>query len=70
VKADLPADIRERLLRRAARGPRTWMGPNPANKIQGAIGYDKIWNLFVNVSHEELRESAGLGQRKTPKEDG
>jgi predicted transcriptional regulator of viral defense system len=69
VKADMPADIRERLLRRAARGPRTWMGPNPARKAQLAIGYDKTWHLFVNVSREELRESAGLGRRKALKKD-
>ena len=46
------------------------MGPNPAHKVQGAIGYDKTWRLFVNVSREELRESAGLGQRKALKKDG
>ncbi len=69
VKAEMPADIRERLLRLAARGPRTWMGPNPAHKVHGAIGYDKTWNLFVNVSREELRESAGLGRRKALKKD-
>jgi hypothetical protein len=65
----MPADIHERLLRLAARGPRTWMGPNPARKAQLAIGYDKTWHLFVNVSREELRESAGLGRRKALKKD-
>ena len=69
VKADLPAGIRERLLQLAARGPRTWMGPNPARKVQGAIGYDKTWRLFVNVSREELHESAGVGRRKALKKD-
>lgn len=70
VKADMPADVRERLLRLGARGPRTWMGPNPARKVQGAIGYDKTWRLFANVSREELRDSAGLGRRKALKKDG
>ncbi len=71
VKADMPADIRERLLQLAARGPRTWMGANPAQKLhRGAIGYDKTWHLFVNVSRDELRESAGLGQRKALKQNG
>lgn len=70
VKADMPAEIRERLLRLAARGPRTWMGPNPANKVHGAIGYDEMWRLFVNVSQEELHESAGIGRRITLKTDG
>jgi predicted transcriptional regulator of viral defense system len=69
VTADIPADIRESLLGRAARGPKTWMGPNPAVKVRGAIGYDKTWRLFVNVAREDLRESAGLGHRKTPKKD-
>ncbi len=69
VKADMPADLRERLLRLAASGPRTWMGPNPARNIQGAIGYDKTWRLFVNVPPEELRESAGIGWRKALKKD-
>ena len=69
VKADMPADIRERLLRLAARGPRTWMGPNPTTKVRGAIGYDKTWRLFVNVPRDELRESAGLGHRKALKKD-
>lgn len=70
VKADMPAEIRERLLRLAARGSRTWMGPNPANKVHGAIGYDEMWRLFVNVSQEELHESAGIGRRITLKTDG
>jgi predicted transcriptional regulator of viral defense system len=35
VKADMPADIRERLLGLAARGSRTWMGLNPATKVRG-----------------------------------
>jgi len=69
VKADMPADIRERLLRFAARGPRTWMGPNPTTKVRGAIGYDKTWRLFVNVPRDELRESAGIGRRKALKKD-
>jgi predicted transcriptional regulator of viral defense system len=70
VKAEMPADIRERLLRLADHGPRTWMGPNPVIKVRGAIGYDKTWHLFVNVPREELRESAGLGLRKALKKDG
>jgi predicted transcriptional regulator of viral defense system len=69
VKADVLADLRDRLLHLAAGGPQTWMGPNPATKVRGAIGYDKTWRLFVNVSPEELRESAGLGRRKALKKD-
>jgi predicted transcriptional regulator of viral defense system len=70
VKAEMPAEARERLLRLAVRGPRTWMGPNPASKVRDAVGYDKTWHLFVNVPREELRESAGRGQRKALREDG
>jgi predicted transcriptional regulator of viral defense system len=69
VKADMLADIRERLLRLASHGPQTWMGPNPTTKVRGAIGYDKTWRLFVNVEREELRESAGIGRRKSLKKD-
>jgi predicted transcriptional regulator of viral defense system len=69
VKADVLTDIRERLLRRAAQGPKTWMGPNPAAKVRGAVGYDEMWHLFVNVPREELRESVGLGHRKTLNKD-
>ena len=69
VKADMLADIRERLLRIAVRAPQTWMGPNPARKVRGAIGYDKTWRLFVNVPRDDLRESAGLGHRKALKKD-
>ncbi len=69
VKADMPAGVRDRLRQFAARGPRTWMGPNPERKVQGAIGYDQTWRLFVNVSREELRESTGVGQRKALKKD-
>ncbi len=70
VKAEMPADVRERVVRLATRGPRTWMGPNPASKVRGAIGYDKTWRLFVNVPSEELRESVGLGRRIALKKDG
>lgn len=69
AKADMIADIRERLLRLAARGSQTWMGPNPTTKVRGAIGYDKTWRLLVNVPREELRESAGIGRRKALKKD-
>jgi hypothetical protein len=36
-----------------------------ARAVRDAIGYDETWHLFVNVRREELRGSAGLGQRKT-----
>ena len=58
AKADMKADIRERLLRLAARGPQTWMGPNPTTKVRGAIGYDKTWRLFVNGRRKALKKDA------------
>lgn len=69
VKADMPAEIRERLLVLASRGPRTWLGANPLRKVPGAIGYDKTWRLFVNVTPEELHGSAGLGRRKAVRKE-
>ena len=70
INAQIPADIRERLLRLAARGSRTWMGPNPSRKVPDAIGYNGTWRLFVNVSDEDLRESAGTGRRQALRKDG
>jgi predicted transcriptional regulator of viral defense system len=71
VKADVPAEIHDRLLRLAARSRKTWLGPDPAraSAVQGAIGYDETWRLFVNVTQEELHGSAGLGRRKTVRKD-
>jgi predicted transcriptional regulator of viral defense system len=72
VKADVPTEIRDRLLRLAAQSRKTWLGPNPARvrEMQGAIGYDETWRLFVNVTREELHGSAGLGRRKAVMKDG
>lgn len=69
VKANLPPQARERLLRLAGRSRIAWLGPNPERQVQGAIGYDKTWLLFINVSQEELHGSAGLGQRRAIKKD-
>ncbi len=71
VKADLPADARDRLLRLAARSRKTYFGPDPARAraVQGAIGYDETWRVFVNVKPEELQGSAGLGRRKAIRKD-
>ncbi|MGA2203698.1 MAG: type IV toxin-antitoxin system AbiEi family antitoxin [Terriglobales bacterium] len=64
VKAELSQEVRERLLRLAGRSRTAWLGLAPVRKVQGAIGYDKTWHLFVNVPREELHGSAGIGQRK------
>ena len=71
VKADLPPAARDGLLAQAARSRHTWLGPDPvrARTIEGAIGYDEKWKVFVNVRRDELRGSAGLGHRKALKKD-
>jgi predicted transcriptional regulator of viral defense system len=71
VKADVPLAVRDRLLQLAARSRKTFLGPDPARAraVQGAIGYDETWRLFVNVKREELHGSAGLGRRKAVKKD-
>jgi predicted transcriptional regulator of viral defense system len=71
VKADVPPAERDRVLTLAARSRNTWLGPDPARvrAVEGAIGYDETWHLFVNVKREELHGSAGLGRRKVVKKD-
>jgi predicted transcriptional regulator of viral defense system len=70
VAADMPAEIRERLIGMTGGGStRARLGPLHYHKVQDAIGYDKTWRLFVNVSREELHGSAGLGRRKTVRKD-
>ena len=71
VKADLPPEVRTRLLQLAARSRKTWFGADPARAraVEGAIGFDDTWRVFVNVPADELRGSAGLARRKTAKKD-
>jgi predicted transcriptional regulator of viral defense system len=70
VKADVPQGVRAHLLDLSARTRKTWLGPDPAREhAPHAIGFDETWRLFVNVSAEELRGSAGLGQRMTIRKD-
>ncbi len=66
VQADLPADLRVRLLRIATRSRKTWLGSDPARTrvVEGAIGFSESWRVFVNVSAKELHDSEGLGRRK------
>jgi len=67
VKADLPPEVRTRLLHLARHSRETWLGADPARAraVAGAIGFDGTWRVFVNVTTDELRESAGLARRKT-----
>jgi predicted transcriptional regulator of viral defense system len=71
VKADVPPEARDRLLQLAARSRKTYLGPDPARAraVEGAMGYDETWRVFVNVKPEELQGSAGLGRRKAVRKD-
>lgn len=71
VKADVPPEARDRLLQLAARSRKTYLGPDPARAraLEGAMGYDETWRVFVNVKPEELQGSAGLGRRKAVRKD-
>jgi predicted transcriptional regulator of viral defense system len=70
VKADMPPDIRARVLQLAAKSGRTWIGPPArARQFKDVIGFDQTWRVFVNVPRQELSGSTGLGRRKTVKKD-
>jgi len=69
AKADLPPEVRKRLLQLARQSRKTWLGADPARvgAVNGAIGFDDTWRVFVNVTADELRESAGFARRKNLK---
>ncbi len=71
IKADFPPEARARLLQLAGKSRKTWLGPDPARAraVKGAIGFDETWRVFVNVTADELRGSAGLARRKTLKKE-
>jgi len=71
VKAELPPEVRTRLLQLGGRSRKTWLGADPARAraVEGAIGFDDTWRVFVNVTADELRGSAGLARRKTARKD-
>jgi predicted transcriptional regulator of viral defense system len=51
VAADMPTEIRARLMGITGGGStRARLGPLHYHTVQDAIGYDKTWRLFVNVS--------------------
>jgi hypothetical protein len=37
--------------------------PVRAHTVEGALGYDETWKVFVNVRKDELRASAGVARR-------
>ena len=61
--ATIPDDARARLLDLARGSSQAFFGPRSPQP--GAIGYQDIWQLTVNVGSEELRESTGLARRRT-----
>ncbi len=63
VGAEIPHNLREELLRLAGHGKKTFIGPK--GELQGALGYNETWHLFVNVTAKELHGCAGLGRRQT-----
>jgi predicted transcriptional regulator of viral defense system len=67
VGADIPENMRARILQLAAGGSTTFLGPRKPK--QHVIGYQKSWKLAVNVGKEELSESAGLAKRQTFKRE-
>jgi predicted transcriptional regulator of viral defense system len=69
ARTEAPGDIRERLMSLTGRSTRAWLGSSPRHDVPSAIGYDRVWRLFVNVTPEELNGSAGMGQRRSIKRD-
>jgi predicted transcriptional regulator of viral defense system len=65
--ADIPAPERQNLIRLAAKGRKAFLGPR--DRVEGAIGYDETWRLFINVTREDLHGSAGLGQRRSARKE-
>ena len=65
VGADVAEDVRAQLRELAAGSGKSFFGPKKPKP--GAIGYQGAWQLAVNVSKDELRESVGLARRQTIK---
>ncbi len=63
--ADIPPADRERLLRTIGHARKTFLGPT--TPIDGAVGYDGTWRLFVNLSRQDVQASAGLARRRSVK---
>lgn len=71
VQADLPVEVRARLQAMGSQSRQTWLGSDPARAraVDGAIGFDETWRVFVNATAQELKDSAGLGKRTPMKKD-
>jgi predicted transcriptional regulator of viral defense system len=70
LKADIPPDLRDRVVQLAAKSRKTWLvSPAHARRFKDVIGYDETWRIFVNVPREQLHSSAGLGRRKSTRKE-
>lgn len=70
VGVEMSAEVRNRLIgMTGSSGTRARLGPLHDHTAQDAIGYDRTWRVFVNVSPKELHGSAGLGRRKHVRKD-
>jgi predicted transcriptional regulator of viral defense system len=65
--ADFPERERKRLLQLIVHSRKIYLGPK--DQIEGAIGYNATWHLFVNMKQEELHGSAGLAHRRIAKRE-
>jgi len=65
--ADIPPDVRDRLLLLGSRSRKAFLGAKET--VKDAVGYDPTWRVFVNVTRKELHESAGLGRRRIIKKE-
>lgn len=67
VGAEIPDNARAQISQLASKGRKTFLGPKKAPP--GAIGYDEMWHLVVNVTPAELHGSAGLGRKQSIRKD-
>ncbi len=65
--ADIPPDVRDRLLLLGSRSRKAFLGAKET--VKDAVGYDPTWRVFVNATRKELHESAGLGRRRIIKKE-
>lgn len=65
VGGDILPAMRDRLLGAIGHARKTFLGPTTPG--DGAIGYDRTWRLFVNLSRQDLQPSEGLARRKSLK---
>src|SRR5205085_835582 len=65
ANADMPQDIRAKLLKHVDRSVSSFLGPK--KQVRGAIGYNATWRITINVARDELQASQGLGRKQTAK---